>query len=87
MFYGRECPHCRRMMPYVERLENEAGVVVEKLEVWHNEKNAELMRSFREIINRSCGVVLGTPSFVNTGTSEALCGEVKYEKLKEWALR
>lgn len=86
MFYGRECVHCRYMMPYVEQLEKEMGVVIKKLEVWHNEKNADLMRSFKDIISRSCGGLLGTPSFVNTKTNGALCGEVKYEKLKEWTL-
>jgi hypothetical protein len=31
--------------PLVERLEDEEGVKVARLEVWHNEANAKLMRS------------------------------------------
>jgi thiol-disulfide isomerase/thioredoxin len=87
MFYARECPHCKAMMPHVERLENETKVVLEKLEVWHDDKNADLMRSFRPIIGPKCGGQLRTPTFLNTTTNDVLCGEVPYEKLKEWALK
>ena len=55
MFHGRECPHCKKMMPLVEKLEQETPVRFEKLEVWHDEKNADLMRSFREAIAPKCG--------------------------------
>ncbi|OGD22018.1 MAG: hypothetical protein A2W03_15640 [Candidatus Aminicenantes bacterium RBG_16_63_16] len=87
MFYARECPHCKAMMPYVERLENEEKVVLEKLEVWHSDKNADLMRSFRPVIAPKCGGQLRTPTFFNEATNDVLCGEVTYEKLKEWALK
>jgi len=30
MFYGKECPHCHKMMPLVEKLEKE-GVLFETL--------------------------------------------------------
>jgi len=87
MFYARECPHCKAMMPYVDKLEKETGVVLEKLEVWHSEKNADLMRSYRSIIAPKCGGQLRTPTFLNTETNDILCGEVEYEKLKKWALK
>ncbi len=87
MFHGQECPHCARMMPLVERLEKETGVAVERLEVWHNEKNAELMRSHRAVITPKCGGQLRTPTFFEPETGEVLCGEVAYEKLKEWAAK
>lgn len=87
MFHGRECPHCRVMMPLVERLEKETGIKIEQLEVWHNEKNADLMRSYRDIIAPKCGGQLRTPTFMNTETNDIMCGEVEYEKLKEWALK
>ncbi len=45
MFHGRECPHCKNMMPYVDKLEEETGIQLEKLEVWHDEKNADLILS------------------------------------------
>ena len=85
MFWARECPHCKHMMPLVDRLEKEEGIVFEKLEIWHNEKNADLMRSYRNIITPKCGGQLRTPTFLNTETKDALCGEVEYEILKEWA--
>ena len=87
MFHGRECPHCKNMMPYVDKLEEEEGIKLERLEVWHNEKNADLMRSYREIIAPKCGGQLRTPTFFNTETSDVLCGEVEYKKLKDWAVK
>jgi len=85
MFYARECPHCKAMMPHVDKLEHEEKIAFEKLEVWHNEKNADLMRSYRPVIAPECGGQLRTPTFFNPETSDVLCGEVSYEKLKEWA--
>jgi thiol-disulfide isomerase/thioredoxin len=87
MFWARECPHCQKMMPLVDKLEKETGIKLEKLEIWHNEKNADLMRSYRSIIAPKCGGQLRTPTFMNTETNDIICGEVEYEKLKEWALK
>jgi thiol-disulfide isomerase/thioredoxin len=74
MFHARECPHCRVMMPLVDRLEDD-------------EKNADLMRSYRADIAPKCGGQLRTPTFFNPETKDVLCGEVPYEKLKDWALK
>jgi thiol-disulfide isomerase/thioredoxin len=87
MFHARECPHCKAMMPHVERLETEEKIAFEKLEVWHNDKNADLMRSYRSVIAPKCGGQLRTPTFFNADNNDVLCGEVSYEKLKEWALK
>jgi thiol-disulfide isomerase/thioredoxin len=85
MFHGRECPHCKNMMPLVDRLEKEAGLEIERLEIWHDEKNADLMRSYRSILAPHCGGQLRTPTFFNTETQSVLCGEVGYERLRDWA--
>jgi thiol-disulfide isomerase/thioredoxin len=87
MFHGQECPHCRAMMPLVEKLEKETGVALERLEVWHNEKNADLMRVHRPVIAAKCGGQLRVPTFIDPETNDVLCGEVPFEKLKDWALR
>lgn len=87
MFHARECPHCRVMMPHVDRLEKEEKVKFERLEVWHDEKNADLMRSYRPVIAPKCGGQLRTPTFFCPETSDVLCGEVPYDKLKDWALK
>ncbi len=87
MFWARECPHCKNMMPYVDKLEKETDIKLERLEIWHDEKNADLMRSYRPIIAPKCGGQLRTPTFFNTETNDVICGEVEYEKLKEWALK
>ena len=87
MFHGKECPHCQTMMPFVDKLKKEEGIELDKKEVWHNEKNADLMRSYRDIIEPKCGGQLRTPTFLNTETKDIVCGEMEYEKLKEWANR
>jgi len=84
MFHGRECPHCRKMMPIVEELEKATGIVFDKKEVWHNEENANLMRSLRETIAAKCGGQLKVPTFFNVDNHDVMCGEVEYEKLKAW---
>jgi hypothetical protein len=45
------------------------------------------MRSYGDIIKPKCGGQLRTPTFLNTETDDVICGEVEYEKLKEWALK
>ncbi|UCE21414.1 MAG: hypothetical protein JSV46_04100 [Candidatus Aminicenantes bacterium] len=87
MFWARECPHCRNMMPLVDKLIEEEGIEIEKLEIWHNEENADLMRSFKDVIAPKCGGQLRTPTFFDTETNDVICGEVEYEALKEWGLK
>lgn len=87
MFWARECPHCQNMIPLVDKLEEKTDVKLERLEIWHNEKNADLMRSFKDVIAPKCGGQLRTPTFFDTETNDVICGEVEYEKLKEWALK
>ncbi len=78
-FFGAECPHCHQMDPLVERLESEEGVKVARLEVWHNEANAKLMREYDK---GYCG---GVPFFFNKKTGKWICGSADYERLKKWA--
>lgn len=85
MFHGRECPHCKKMQPLVDRLEKETGITIDRREVWHDEKNADLMRTKRDIISAKCGGQLRVPTFLNSETDDVMCGEFEYEKLKEWA--
>jgi thiol-disulfide isomerase/thioredoxin len=85
-FWGRECPHCKQLAPIVERFESETGIKLEHLEVWHDQKNQELMRSHADAITAACGGQLGVPSFYNEKTGRAICGmKINYEKIKEWA--
>lgn len=79
-FYGTECVHCREMDPLIERLEKEEGVKIERLEVWHNADNLNIMR---ELDKGFCG---GVPFFYNKKTNKWICGSTSYEKFKEWAL-
>jgi len=84
MFYGQECPHCHIMMHAVEDLNKDEEIEIEKCEVWHNEENAERMRSYKEIIGQACGGDLGVPAFLDEDEKRAICGEMPHEKLKQW---
>lgn len=79
-FYGTECIHCHKMDPFIHKLEKENKVKLEKIEVWHNEKNAEKLR---KLDNGKCG---GIPFFYNEKTKAWICGETSFENLKKWAL-
>jgi len=78
-FYGTECGVCKEMDPLVERLEDELGVRVKKIEIWHNQENAKLFMKYDE------GRCASVPFFYNTKTDKWICGMASYEKLKEWA--
>ncbi len=79
-FYGTECHFCKVMQPLVERLEEETGIKITKIEVWHNEANAKMMQ---EVDKGYCG---GVPFFFNKKTGKWICGASTYENLKKWAL-
>jgi len=78
-FYGDGCPHCEKMMPKVEELEEQEGVEVDQREVWNDQENAEKMQ---ELDDGKCG---GVPFFYNTKSDEWICGEADLETLKSWA--
>ena len=78
-FYGTECEVCHSMEPLVERMEDELGIQITKLEVWHNADN---MKKLEELDKGFCG---GVPFFINTLTNDYICGAADYERLKQWA--
>lgn len=78
-FYGKECPHCHEMEPLVDQLQKETGVMVDRLEVWHNDENMKTMEKYDKNL---CG---GVPFFFNTETNKFICGEASYDELKTWA--
>jgi len=79
-FYGKECGHCKKMEPIIEKLENELEVKVQRMEVWHDEANE------KKWADESRGICMGVPFFVNTETQKTICGEASYEELKTWAI-
>ncbi|MBI2798163.1 hypothetical protein HYX70_02550 [Candidatus Saccharibacteria bacterium] len=62
------------MKPVVAQLEKDLDIEIQKLEVWNNAKNQEVMKKYEDIIGEACGGMAGVPSFVNTETKQALCG-------------
>ena len=85
MFSGTECDHCHEMLPIVSQLEKETGVKITSVEVWHNAENAAFLENIDKNADGSvfCG---GIPLFYNEKTGKKLCGNQKFEKLKDWAL-
>ena len=79
MFTGTECDHCHEMEPLVARLENETGLVVKRLETWHNANNAALLKKYDKGF---CG---GIPFFYNAVSGKWICGNGSYEDLIAWA--
>ena len=67
------------MIPLVERLEEEENVTVAKLDVWHSEENARLMKEYDK---GYCG---GVPFFFNKRSGKWICGEADLERLRKWA--
>jgi len=78
-FYGKECGHCKKMDSLVEKLEQELGLKVQRMEVWHDEENQ------KKFVDEARGICQGVPFFVNTETQKTICGEASYEELKSWA--
>lgn len=84
MFYGAECPHCHKMMPIVDKVEKDMKIKIEKLEVWHNEENADQMRKYEVIVRKSCDGEFGVPAFISEKTKKGICGEISEKELSEW---
>ena len=79
-FYGTECHFCKKIEPFLQRLEEEENVKISRVEVWHNAENAKL---WQKLDAGKCG---GVPFLINRKTGKWICGYAYYEKLKEWAL-
>lgn len=68
------------MEPIIAQVNKDAGVDIERLEVWYDEKNAATLATYDKDL---CG---GVPFFFNTDTKKWICGEATYDELKSWAL-
>jgi thiol-disulfide isomerase/thioredoxin len=57
-FYGEECPHCHKIMPFVVSLREKYPTVdILTLETWHNETNYAVYAALnRELKVRNAGV-------------------------------
>jgi thiol-disulfide isomerase/thioredoxin len=78
-FYGRECVHCRAAEPLIDRLKENEGIEITRLETWHNAQNAAEMEKHDK---GYCG---GVPFFINKKTGKWLCGTPTYDELQKWA--
>lgn len=78
-FYGTECTHCHEMNPLHEKLAEEEGLKLKKIEMWHHAENAKY---YKELEDGHCGAV---PFYFNLETKAFICGNCDYKRLKAWA--
>ncbi|MBR3363048.1 MAG: hypothetical protein IKG40_03885 [Bacilli bacterium] len=89
LFYGKECPHCEAEQKYLKTLEKKykGNLKINKIEVWHNEENSELLTKVKNALgddnNYVPYTVIGTTGI--TGYNENT--ENKIEKLITKALK
>ena len=86
MFYGRECLHCKAMLPFVEQIEKEGKgkVKFRRLELWHDKKNVRVLDKVKQKIKVSCNEQLLIPIFYYEKSRKILCGQKSYDDLKSW---
>jgi len=77
MFYEEKCDPCVVMEPIVVKLERELGAKIDRLEVWYNQSN-------RQLLDKYAGFAT-VPFFYNEKTDQKISGETDYETLKSWA--
>lgn len=85
-FYGTDCPHCDAMRPLIAKLAFETGVVLDERDVWKNQGHFRAYENYQDSVKKHDPECDGLPFFYDTKTSEYLCGEVSYRKLKAWAV-
>jgi glutaredoxin len=51
LFYGEGCPHCKDVEEYIAKNNIDQKVQYKKLEVWGNQKNAQIMKDIAKKCN------------------------------------
>ena len=89
LFYGKECPHCEAEQEYLKTLEKKYKdtLKINKIEVWHNNENSELLIEVKKALgddnNYVPYTVIGTNAI--TGYNEDTENEI--EELIDKALK
>ena len=78
-FYGEECPPCKQIKMFLDRLESEEGIKAKRYEVWHNSQNQNLMMKYAK------GRCKGVPFIYNKKTDKFICGAPTYDRLLKLA--
>jgi thiol-disulfide isomerase/thioredoxin len=66
-FYGEECPHCKKIEPFIDNITKKyPDVDIRRLEIWHNQTNEQIYNS----VNAAAGIT--SPS----GVPEIVIGNV-----------
>jgi glutaredoxin len=74
LFYGQGCPHCKNVDDYLKQNSIEDKVRFQKLEVFYNSKNADLLGQLAQ----RCGLnneTIGVPFLWNGASSTCASGD------------
>ena len=66
VFYGKECPHCEKLLEKLEYIKNDYPIKVYKYEIWHNNDNAALAKLAAEKLDTT---ITGVPFTIINNTS------------------
>ncbi len=81
LFYGRECPHCKKEEAFLDKLEKEKdNLEIERYEVWHDRGNAELLSRIAKELNLTVSGVpilfVGNETIVGFGSEQTTGKEI-----------
>jgi thiol-disulfide isomerase/thioredoxin len=87
-FYGEECPHCHKVMPFIQNLSKKYPYVDFRiLEIWHNETNQVISQSIHQKLGiESAGVpevIVGNVVLTGSADIPAKLESVITEELKK----
>ena len=90
LFYGSECPHCEEERKWLAQIKDkyEYCLNIVEFEVWHNESNANLMKTVGEkFTTKPDGVpytIIGDTAYV--GYSDSIASRIE-SKIKQYTLQ
>jgi len=77
-FHSDNCDHCEQMEPVLQRLEDDLGTKIRRVNIFRRREFYGLMESMG---HNECG---GLPFYYNRRTGQAICGATSYKNLKRW---
>ncbi len=88
-FYGKWCGYCRMIDPAVDKLEQEDGFEITRLETWGNRRNKALMESLSDLFEEFNRGNYTVPTFYDPTKprrQQILVNPSSYEEIKAWAV-
>lgn len=83
-FYGEGCPDCRRVSPWVDRIEADGQVACECFEVWNSPENEARKKEYSAWFTSAYGRDTIVPALVDAAGERVLCDPRTFDELREW---